>query len=51
MKQSLKFIGWKSAELLLYVAGFPFLFVGAWASHLSDCCHDHAIRTHQPERK
>ncbi|UPJ43914.1 hypothetical protein IVB40_07545 [Bradyrhizobium sp. 40] len=57
MRKSLKFIGWKVAELTIYVAGFPFFFVGAWALDLSDWCHDRALRhtplsdTHQPEPK
>jgi len=29
MTRDLKYMGWKLAELVTYVAGFPFLFVGA----------------------
>lgn len=43
MANSLKFIGWKLAELLIYVVGFPFLFIGLWSSHASDWCHDRAL--------
>ena len=42
-----KFLGWKLAELLTYVVGFPFLFIGAWLMHASDWCHDRALR-HEP---
>jgi hypothetical protein len=42
MKNSLKFIGWKLAELAIYVVGFPFLFIGAWLNSFSDWCHDRA---------
>jgi hypothetical protein len=42
MKSDLKFIGWKLAELSIYVAGFPFFFIGAWALDFSDMCHDRA---------
>lgn len=47
MTKSLKFIGWKLAELALYVIGFPFLFIGAWSEFASDWCHDRA-RDHAP---
>jgi hypothetical protein len=48
MKKSLKFIGWKLAELLVYVVGFPFLFIGCWAHSASDWCHDRALRYESP---
>jgi hypothetical protein len=48
MAQSLQFIGWKLAELTLYVVGFPFLFIGAWSEHASDWCRDRALRHRQP---
>lgn len=48
--KSLKFIGWKTAELLLYVVGFPFLFIGVWSGHASDWCHDRALRYTPPPR-
>lgn len=47
MAKSVKFIGWKLAELLIFAAGFPFYFVGAWAIDFSDWCHDRALR-HAP---
>lgn len=49
MAESLKFIGFKLAELLIYVVGLPFLVIGAWAMEGSDWCHDRALR-HQPPR-
>lgn len=47
MKRDFKYIGWKLAELSLFVVGFPFLFVGCWAHSASDWCHDQALRYHQ----
>lgn len=43
MKADLKFIGWKVAELAIYVVGFPFLLIGIWMHEASDWCHDNAI--------
>lgn len=47
---SLKFVGWKLAELMIYVLAFPFLFIGAWGVEASDWCHDRALR-HQSTRQ
>lgn len=44
MKANLKFIWWKLVELLIYVVGFPFVFVGAWMMEFSDWCRDRALR-------
>lgn len=44
MRHSLIFIGWKLAELLVYIIGFPFLVVGSWSMEVSDWCHDRALR-------
>lgn len=49
MRKNIKFIGWKIAELLIYIVGFPFFFIGAWAIEFSDWCHDRALR-YQPPR-
>lgn len=51
MRKSLMFIGWKLAELTIYVVGFPFLFIGAWAMDFSDWCHDRALRHKQLNTK
>lgn len=44
MAASLKFIAWKLTELAIYLVGFPFFFIGAWLMHVSDWCHDRALR-------
>lgn len=44
IKRSAKFIGWKLAELLIYIAGFPFFFLGSWSMEASDWCRDRAAR-------
>lgn len=49
MTGNLKFIGWKLAELSLYVIGFPFLFIGMWITYLSDWCFLRATQ-HDPRQ-
>lgn len=46
MKHIIMFIGWKIAELLIYVLSYPFFFIGAWGIDFSDWCHDRALRHH-----
>jgi hypothetical protein len=48
MRNSLKFIALKLAELIVYVAGFPFLFIGLWSHEASDWLHDRALRYQPP---
>lgn len=50
MLKSVKFIGWKLAELLVWVIAFPFLFIGSWSMEFSDWCHDRALDHAPPPR-
>jgi hypothetical protein len=40
--RDIRFIAWRGLELIIFLAAFPFLFVGAWGNHLSDWCGERA---------
>lgn len=48
MTADLKYMGWKLAELAIYVVGFPFLFIGLWAEWASGRCHSRALHYRRP---